>query len=359
MSYEQVADLPLTVDDVTVARRERDTSSGFTRATTVISLSGDGETGRGEDVTYEADEHEPDKWDALDLSLSGEYTLDSFSTRLGETTLFPDPPDRDVFRNYRRWGFESAALDLALKQADTTLSAELGQSVDPVRFVVSTRLNDTESDDPPTTDRIHRLLADYPGTEFKLDPTPDWTDDVIDDLAATGAVRTLDFKGHYEGTEVDTPADPAFYEKLLAAFPEAVIEDPGLTDETRALFEGHRARVSWDAPIHGIDDIEALPFEPSWLNIKPSRFGTVAELLATIDYCERNEIEMYGGGQFELDVGRRHIQLLAALFYPHTPNDVAPGGYNDPDPPAGLATSPLDVAEPERGFTLDAHSSAR
>jgi hypothetical protein len=351
MSYDQIADLPLVVDEVTFERRERDTSSGFTRATTVITLTGDGEGGRGEDVTYDAAEHAPGTWDALDLTLSGEYTLDSFSALLADADLFPDPPDRDVFRNYRRWGFESAALDLALAQADTALGAALGRSVDPVRFVVSTRLSDADGDEPPSTDRVHRLLETYPGTEFKLDPTADWTAEVIDDLAATGAVRTLDFKGHYQGTEVDTPPDPHLYERLLDAFPEAVVEDPALTDETRPLFDGHEGRVAWDAPIHGIDDVEALPFEPAWLNIKPSRFGSVESLLDTIDYCEERSITMYGGGQFELDVGRRHLQLLAALYYPDAPNDVAPGGYNDPDPPGDLPTSPLELAVPDRGLT--------
>ena len=51
-------------------------------------------------------------------------------------------------------------------------------------------------------------------------------------------------------------------------------------------------------------------------------------LFAAYDYCEERGIGAYGGGQFELGVGRGQIQLLAALFHPDTPNDVAPGGYN-------------------------------
>jgi hypothetical protein len=348
--YDSLADLSLVVDSVTTSRRERDTSSGFVRASTVIELSGEGETGRGEDVTYAEEEHDPECWDRLALDFSGEYTLDSFSGTLADTDLFPEPPEREVFESYRRWGFESAALDLALRQAGTTLSAAVGRSVDPVDFVVSTRLSDADSDAPPTADRIERWLDVDPTLRFKTDPTPDWPDSVVDDLAATGAIETLDFKGHYEGTEVDNPANPDFYERLLTAFPDAVIEDPALTEETRPLFDGHEERVSWDAPIHGIDDIEALPFEPSWLNIKPSRFGSVESLLATIDYCEERGIRLYGGGQFELDVGRRHIQLLASLFYPDGPNDVAPGAYNDPEPSADVPASPLDISEVEAGF---------
>jgi hypothetical protein len=59
---------------------------------------------------------------------------------------------------------------------------------------------------------------------------------------------------------------------------------------------------------------------------------------------------MYGGGQFELGVGRGHIQYLASIFHPDTPNDVAPGGYNDPEAVAGLPSSPLSVEARETGF---------
>jgi hypothetical protein len=58
---------------------------------------------------------------------------------------------------------------------------------------------------------------------------------------------------------------------------------------------------------------------------------------------------MYGGGQFELGVGRRHIQVLASLFYPGGPNDVAPSEYNAGGPRPGLPQSQL--APPHRvGF---------
>ena len=77
------------------------------------------------------------------------------------------------------------------------------------------------------------------------------------------------------------------------------------------------------------------------MNIKPSRFGTVEGLLECIEYCHANGMELYGGGQFELGVGRRHIQVLASLFYADGPNDVAPSEYNAGEPRAGLPQSPL------------------
>ncbi len=191
----------------------------------------------------------------------------------------------------------------------------------------------------------------HPDLGLKLDPTPDWTDTVINALAETGAVRVLDLKAAYSGTEVDNPPDRELYERVLTAFPEAVVEDPGLTQATEDLFDGvTRDRVSWDAPITGVDSVQALPFEPAWLNVKPSRFGTVASLFETLRLCERSETTLYGGGQFELDVGRRQIQELAALFYPDAPNDVAPGAYNDPAVSDDLPPPPLSVTPDRPGF---------
>ena len=78
------------------------------------------------------------------------------------------------------------------------------------------------------------------------------------------------------------------------------MEDPAITDDTRELVEANAGRISWGAPI---TSAEALLFEPDWLNVKPSRFGTVASLLETIEHC------------VELGVGREGIQLFASLFY--------------------------------------------
>ncbi|NGM68002.1 hypothetical protein G6M89_03055 [Natronolimnobius sp. AArcel1] len=355
--FNEIAELSLEIASVSTDRLERETSSEFTRVTTEVTLTGPADKstddrleGVGEDVTYETEEHDVLAETGLP-DLTGEYTLESFAGTLDDVDLFPaGAPDREVFRNYRRWALESAAVDLALRQNDITLEDALGRSLESVRFVTSTRLGD-----PPTADRLEQLHAQVPNLEFKLDPTPEWDDAVVDsiqDAVGTDAITILDLKGQYEGTDVDVPADPDLYERVLEAFPEAVIEDPAVTDETRPLLEepAVQRRLSWDAPIHGIEDIKALPWEPEWLNIKPSRFGSLESLLETLSYCAEREITMYGGGQFELGVGRGQLQLLASLFYPDTPNDVAPGAYNDPDVSDGLPESPLEVPAEQVGF---------
>ena len=346
MLYETVGDLDVEIEGYDLTRRERDTSSGFTRATTTVSLHGDGKTGRGEDVTYDNDAHDELRAMSQEFPVTGTYKLDNFSTQVSELDLFlGNEPGQSAFRNYRQWAFESAALDLGLKQADTTLADRLGREYRPVRFVVSTRL-----DDPPTGERVLEWLDRDSALEFKLDPTSDWSADVIARLAATDAVRVLDLKGQYHGTTVDQPADPGLYKRVVEGFPDALIEDPALTDETRPLFEGHEDRVTWDYPIQSVETVENLPWEPKWLNIKPSRFGSVKALFDTLDYCDEHGIQMFGGGQFELDVGREHLHAIASLFYPDAPNDVAPSGYNDPEPRDDLPSSPLDTPADSRGF---------
>ena len=61
------------------------------------------------------------------------------------------------------------------------------------------------------------------------------------------------------------------------------------------------------------------------------------------------ELNPGAGSVVGIDVGRDQIQLLAALFHPGTPNDVAPGGFNV-DPQPGLPSSPLAVAPRQTGF---------
>jgi L-alanine-DL-glutamate epimerase-like enolase superfamily enzyme len=312
---ERLAALGLVVEGYELERREQAVSSGFTRVTTEIRLRGGGETGRGEDVTYDAADH--DDYPAH-LGLGWAGSLDGFAGRLARQPLFAREPLRPASRDYRRWAFESAALDLALRQAGLSLGDALGLAYRPVRFVVSTR------------DDIRPWLKLYPDLEFKLDPTPEWDGAYIAATAATGAVRVVDFKAYYEGTVVENPPDAATYAAVLAGFPEAIVEDPGFTDDTGDLLRGAAARLSFDAPVHSWGDVEALPVAPRFLNIKPSRFGSVRALLDCIERARAAGLTLYGGGQFELGVGRSQIQELASLFYADGPNDVAPMGYNEP-----------------------------
>ena len=348
-TWEQLAELPVQIDDYTLEPLKAQVSSAFERASTVIHLRGGGAEGLGEDVTYDAVDHEIAQHAFASgqqrLPLTGSFTIASFAERIAELDLFPQVPQREVSRRYRIWAYESAALDLALRQARTTLHEVLGREPRPVRFVVSLRLGE-----PPTMEPLRSRLALYPGLRFKLDPTSSWDERLIEQLAATGAVDSVDFKAYYTGSIVDQPADPVLYERVVRALPQAWIEDPALTPEADAILAAHRDRFSWDAPIHSVADIEALRYPPRMVNIKPSRLGGLRNLLDAFDYCARRGIDNYGGGQFELGVGRGQIQYLASLFHGDAPNDVAPSGFNLPEPPAGLPESPLPPTPSASGF---------
>ena len=343
--YDLVRDLPLVVERYELEGHEYPARADFLRRTTVIRLSGAGEEGLGEDVTYDGALQEAQQERGPVLPLAGEWTIESFSAYLGTVELFPEAPDRHDFEDYRRWAFESAALDLALRQAGRSLGDVVGRAPRPVTFVASGGLGD-----PPSTARLRSFLAVRPTLRFKLDARPDWTDAIFDELRELGCVDSIDLKGQYSGTVVDNPPDPALYRRVLEAFPDAWIEDPALTDETVPLLEPHADRVTWDAPIHAVSDIEALRWPPRTVNVKPSRFGSIERLFAAYDYCETHGIGAYGGGQWELSIGRGHIQLLAALFHPDTPNDVAPGGYNAPEPSPDLPASPMPITARATGF---------
>lgn len=297
---DRCAQLALAIEAVEVAHLERPAAGGGVRRTALVRLCGQGKEGYGEEVTFQ-------KADLLagapgaDLFF-GVATLADLWGRLDEAGLFEREPRHDVVRSYRRWAFEAAALDLALRQAGRSLAEVVGRPPRPVRFVVS----------PP-----RGLLRRFPGARLKIDAT---------DLEPGLTVDIVDFKGM---------GDEALVERARTLHPEALLEDtPFLVED---------ARVSWDTGIRSAADAARLPSRPAAINIKPARLGSLRVLLELYEWCETGGIAVYGGGQDELGPGRSQIQLLAALFHPDAPNDVAPSAYNDAAPPADLPSSPLRV----------------
>jgi hypothetical protein len=324
--YQRIADLPLEIDGYGLERLELP-SKEWTRITTTIVMRGRGLEGRGEDVTYQPEEHDV-LAAAEPVDLTGVTTFAEAADALGVFGV-----------GYRRWAFESAALDLALKQAGTTFGDALGLPYRPIRFCMSTR------QDARPWSRAN------PGLEFKLDPEPSWQDDYLAELAAGGQVRVLDLKAHYPIDVVGVSPDERLYVACRDRFDDdTTIEDAWIEDGWLDLFRGHEHRLAFDAIIHSIDDIQALPFQPRRMNIKPSRFGPIENLLATIEYCKAHQIALYGGGQTELGIGRDHIQALASLFYATSANDVAPREYNTGVARSGLPQSPLPAPSPASGI---------
>jgi L-alanine-DL-glutamate epimerase-like enolase superfamily enzyme len=346
-TFDRLADLALEVDDYELEGLRADVSSGFERLTTVVHLRGGDTEGIGEDVVYSADDQRILQEAGPVQALAGRYALGEFCELIDGLDLFAREPEHgDVSRLYRRWTFHSAALDLALRQAGIPLHEALGRRPQPLTFVVSLRLGE-----PPALAPVTSRLANYPTLRFKLDATSSWTEELIAELVDTGSLDSIDFKALYKGTVVDQAPDPVLYARVVEAFPAAWLEDPDVVSaDTAAVLASVHERITWDAPIHSIADIEALPFAPRMVNIKPSRIGGLRKLCDAYDYCAERGIGAYGGGQFELGPGRGQAQYLASLFHPDTPNDLAPVGFHQNEPPPGLAASPLTPAPDAVGF---------
>jgi hypothetical protein len=343
--WERLSALPLTIEGCAFERRAALMTHGFTRVTTLVRLHGAGAEGLSEDVSpFESED------DALHvtrpaLPLAGEWTLGSFVAHLAGVDQWPVPARWEPMARWRNWGFEAAALDLALNQAGRALHDVLGREPAPLRFVNSLGLGD-----PPSFAPIRRRLEHHPGLRFKLDAVSAWTGELIEEVAATGAVEIVDFKGHYGLETGEPPALLAMYERVIGAFPDALLEDAHDVPEVAELLAGEAHRISYDAPIHTRADIDATPLRPVALNIKPCRVGSLPELFAVYAECEARGLVMYGGGMGELDVGRGQIQLLASLFHPDGPNNTTPSGYNAEAPAPDLPSSPLPPAPAPTGF---------
>jgi hypothetical protein len=363
-TYARLAELPVVIDGYALEVLSRRVSSGFRRFTTVFVLAGGDHRGVGEDVTYEAPEHRQAHRAGPVLPLAGAWTIETFSRHLDQLDTFPaGRPAQEVSRTYRRWALESAALDLALRQAGLPLHEVLARVPAPVRFVVSLNLGPA----PSCASLVSRRAA-CSQVRFKLDATSEWGDELLECLAASGCVEAVDFTGVYQGALSAVRTDPELYRRVVQALPEVWLEDPDLSHPAaRVALDGHRERVTWDAPIHSAADIAAQPWAPRTVNVKPSRFGTLRALFDTDDYCAAHAIAAYGGGQYELGPGRGQAQYLAALFHPDAANDLAPAGFDDPTPPPDvpcplmqLTTAPIGfAAQPEpRNSTVLTHPAA-
>ena len=185
------------------------------------------------------------------------------------------PPEWDVARRWRNWAFESAALDLALNQAGRALHEVLGREPRPVRFVNSLGLGE-----PPTFDADPRAgsSATRPALQARRHAGVDAGADRRGgrDAAPSRSSTSRASTGSRCG---ELPALLAMYERVIAAFPDALLEDAHDLPEVAELLAPEAHRISYDAPIHTVADIDATPLTPRALNIKPCRVGDLRSLL--------------------------------------------------------------------------------
>lgn len=287
--------LPLTVEDAgaVVAAALVPSYPGGPRPHSIVHLAGAGQVGAGEHVGWTDAAHVACRDRALPRLPRGRWRLADWCAAVQAL----------VAEDYDRAAVEAAAIDLALRQAGTTLFGLAARRPEPVRYVVSFG----RVADPAAEARRHGDV------ELKVDADPAWSDTTLGALAGRARVAVLDWKG--TGCRAD-------HERAHRALPGAWIEDPCWSEAPWSAEV--QVRLSADAPVRRAADVARLPVRPAGVNLKPGRMGGVFEVLAAATACEALGIAVYLGGMFEIDVGRRQLQTLAALLSPDGPNDVAP-----------------------------------
>ena len=140
-----LAELPLVVESCEYDRLHAVLAHEFQRVTTHVRLVGAGAYGLGEDVSVHVEDGTSLHETQPKLPLAGEWTLAGFCDHLATLDPWSKPPEWEAARRYRNWAFESAALDLALRQAGRALHDVLGLEPRPVRFVNSLGLGEQPS----------------------------------------------------------------------------------------------------------------------------------------------------------------------------------------------------------------------
>jgi hypothetical protein len=156
--WPRLAGLPLVIEACEYERLHAVLAYEFERITTHVRLVGAGVDGLGEDISVFREDGTALHETRRALPLEGEWTLAAFCEHLETLELWPEPPEWDGALRFRRWAFESAALDLALRQAGHSLHDVLGLEPEPVRFVNSLGLGKEPSigDCAPAVSPKHR-----------------------------------------------------------------------------------------------------------------------------------------------------------------------------------------------------------
>ena len=165
-TYERVAELPVEIESWSMEGLGIKPAPDFERLTTTIKVQGGGFEGLGEDITYEALDQIALQDAGPVHDFTGVKTIGEFCDLIGSLDLFPVEPEGKASRFYRRWAFESAALDLALWQAGTSLARYLGRELQALNFVASMGLTGGPGGTESDVGRLRIKLDRYPDLKF-------------------------------------------------------------------------------------------------------------------------------------------------------------------------------------------------
>ena len=116
---------------------------------------------------------------------------------------------------------------------------------------------------------------------------------------------------------------------MLAAFPDAYLEDPHDLPEIAQRLGDDLERVSYDSPIRSAEDNSTTPLAGRVVNVKPSRIGSLRALSEVYARCAREERPMYGGGMGELGWAEGRSSCSSRCFTPTRPTTWRPAPYNE------------------------------
>ncbi|MEO8212793.1 MAG: hypothetical protein ABI560_06360 [Myxococcales bacterium] len=318
---------------------------GGPRPTSVVRVSGQGQHGLGENVAFTAEEHHAFASRCRGLSAIidvkrrrppatvqetmrealAAWAATGEPVPQGEVRAVERPSARALL--HERAALEAAVIDLALRQAGSSLALLTGVAEVPLRSVISF----AACADPVAVIRLHRA-AGYQG-EFKIDVDPSWDQATREALARQGGVAILDFK--QRGTSADAAA-------LSGLFAATIFEDPppGTVHE----------RVSRDIPLGNAGAVATAVAAGEAVNLKAPRMGGPLELLRGLDVAVSARAAAYFGGMFEVNVGRAQARQLAALFCGDAPNDLALNLAHSTDQGLPAGSSPVMVRLDNPGF---------
>jgi hypothetical protein len=248
-TYEAIAGLALEIDDYALDGLVQTVSSGFERRTTVIRLRGGSEEGIGEDVTYEGDDHLRQLELGPVLPLAGDWTVDSFSSHVAGLDLFPGgAPDQPAYLLYRRWAFESAALDPRAAPG----RPHPGRRARARSRARALRVSPRGSGSPRPSRPWAAGSRSTPTCGSSSTPPRTSTTGSSSSSSGRVAVDSIDFKGAYKGTSVDVPTDPGLYKRIAEAFPRGLARGSPTCRCQKPTPRSHPTAIAsrWDAPIH-------------------------------------------------------------------------------------------------------------
>ena len=244
---------------------------------------------------------------------------------------------------WRNWAFESAALDLALRQAGRPLHEVLGREPRPLRFVNSLGLGEppsTDTDPPPARPPSRRCASSStpprPGRSRSARTSPPparsrsstsrastgWRSRTSEALARHVRARGRDVPGR----DPRGPARPARGRRARSR------RTPTASPTTRRS-PGRRPRHDAGQP------------DPRRQHQAVPHRRACARCSRSTRAARRDGLLMYGGGMGELGVGARADPAARVDLPPRrAERRGAERVQRRPDPPEGLPTSPLPPA---------------